>query len=178
MLGPEAILRGHHHTAWAEAIFRTYRKQMYPPWTAKKHKKKDKTALGLSSVLVKECWALFESVWATRNEILHSKDSIGAKIHHGHLSEQLLHFKCNADSMLCYGDRNLIDHLQAETLSWTRARKSGLLRLLKRWHKQYRVETLLATKDQKSLTKFGFSVERTAGGQQDLDNPSIGNVVT
>ena len=151
---------------------------MYPPGTAKKHKKKDKTALELSSVMVRECWTLFESVWTMRNTILQFKGSIGAKIHNDHLSGQLLHFKHNADSMLHYGDRNQIDYLRAEILSWTRTRKGSLLRLLKRLHKQYQVETLLATKGQKSLTKFGFNVERTAGGQQDLDDPSTCNGVT
>ena len=32
-LGPEAILRGHHHTAWVEAISWTYRKRVYSPGT-------------------------------------------------------------------------------------------------------------------------------------------------
>ena len=54
-LGPSAILRGHHRTAWMDATFRTYRKQVYPPGTNKKHKRKDKTALELSSVLAREC---------------------------------------------------------------------------------------------------------------------------
>ena len=62
-----------------EAIFWTYRKQVYPPGTAKKHKKKDKIALELSSVMVRECWTLFKSIWTMRNTILRSKYSIGAR---------------------------------------------------------------------------------------------------
>ena len=100
-----------------EAIFWTYRKQVYPPGTAKKHKKKDKTALELLAVLVRECWTLFESVWQMRNGIFHSKDSIGTRMRNEYLTEQLLHFKYNANTMLQYGDRNQIDYPRAEILS-------------------------------------------------------------
>ena len=65
-----------------------------------------------------------------QNDILHYKDSIGTKIRNGHLTEQLLHFKYNADTMLQYGDRHQIDYPYAEILSWTRTRKGGLLMLL------------------------------------------------
>ena len=34
-----------------------------------------------------------------QNDILHSKDSIGARIRNEHLTEQLFHFKYNADTM-------------------------------------------------------------------------------
>ena len=85
---------------------RTYRKRVYPPGTDPKHKRKDKTALKLSAVLVREYWTLFELAWKVRNDILHSKDSIGAKTRNEHLTEQLLHFKYNANAMLQCGDRN------------------------------------------------------------------------
>ena len=42
-LGLSAILRGHHHTEWPDAIFWTYRKQVYPLEIDTKHKRKDKT---------------------------------------------------------------------------------------------------------------------------------------
>ena len=57
-----------------KAISQTYRKRGYPPWNQPKAQTKDKTALELSAVLVRECWTLFESVWQVRNDILHSKD--------------------------------------------------------------------------------------------------------
>ena len=121
---------------------------------------------------------LFELVWQVRNDILHSKDSIGASMRNAHLTEQLLHFKYNADTMLQYGDRNQIDYPRAEIQSWTRARKSGLLKLLKRWHKRYLVEQLLETKGQRSLTTFGFTACHEAGNGRDLDDPSTGDGVT
>ena len=45
-LGSEAILRGHHHTAWVKAISRTYCKRVSPPGTNPKHRRKDKIARG------------------------------------------------------------------------------------------------------------------------------------
>ena len=55
-LGPTAILRGHHHVSWVTAIMNTYRKRTYPPGTDKSKRKKDKSALELSAILVRECW--------------------------------------------------------------------------------------------------------------------------
>ena len=60
--------------------------------------------------MVRECWVLFELVWRVRNNILYSKDSSGAKRQNEHLTEHLLHFKYNADTMLQHGDRNQIDY--------------------------------------------------------------------
>ena len=72
-LGPAAILRGHHHVSWVTAIMTTYRKRTYPPGTDKSKRKKDKSALELSAILVRECWNLFENVWAMRNDISTAK---------------------------------------------------------------------------------------------------------
>ena len=58
-----------------------------------------------------------------QNDILHSKDSIGAEMRNKHLTEQLLHFKYNSDTMLQCGDRNQSNYPRAEILSWTRAQK-------------------------------------------------------
>ena len=113
-----------------------------------------------------------------RNDILHSKDSIGAKTRNEHLTEQFLHFKYNADTMLQYDDRNQIDYLCAEILSWTRERTSGLLNLLKRWYTQYLVETMMQTRGERPLTAFGFTARHKVGDQQDLDDPSTGDGVT
>ena len=121
---------------------------------------------------------LFELVWQVRNDILQSKDSIGASRPNAHLTEQLLHFKYNADMMLQYGDRNQIDYPRVEIQTWTRARKSGLLKWLKRLHKRYLVEQLLETKGQRSLTTFGFTTCHDAGNRRGLDDPSTGDGVT
>ena len=73
---------------------------------------------------------------------------------------------------------NSVFYTRAEILSWTQARKSGLMRLLKRWHEQFLVETLLETRGQRSLAKSDFTAERTVGDQHDLDDPSTGDGVT
>ena len=83
----------------------THRKRTYPPGTDKSKRKKDKTTLELSAILVRECWTLFKNVWVMRNDILHREDSAGAKIVSKHLTEELLDFKYNATEYLRYGDR-------------------------------------------------------------------------
>ena len=58
-LGTSAILRGHHHVGWVDAIIKTYKKKTYPPGVPK-DTKKDKSSLELSTILVRERLKLFE----------------------------------------------------------------------------------------------------------------------
>ena len=100
-LGPAAILRGHHHVSWVTAIMNSYRKRTYPPGTDKSKQKRTSPLLNCQqSYLVRECWNLFENVWAMRNGILHREDSAGAKMASKHLIEELLDFKYNATEYL------------------------------------------------------------------------------
>ena len=94
------------------------------------------------------------------------------------LNSSFTKYKYNADTMLQCGDKNQINYPRAEILSWTRARKSGLLHLLKRWHKQYLAETMMEIRGQRPLTSFCFTARHTAGDQHDLDDPSTGDGVT
>ena len=77
-LGSFDILRGHHHDQWAQAIMKTYKKRISPPNTDDKNKNRDKSPLEMSAFPIEECWRLFESIWATRNSILHSSDGYAA----------------------------------------------------------------------------------------------------
>ena len=138
----------------------TYRKSTYPPGTDKSKRRKHKSALELSAILVRECWNLFENVWAMRNNILHREDSARAKITNKHLTEELLDFKYNATEYLRHGDRGQIDYPDAEIIRWTIKRKGDMLNLLRRWRRQYQLETTLEAKKQRALTKFGFTAER------------------
>ena len=133
----------------------TYRKRTYPPGTDKFKRKKDKSALELSAILVRKCWNLFESVWAMRNDILHREDSAGAKMTSRHLTEELLDFKYNATEYLRHGDRGQIDYPDAEIIRWTIKRKGEMLSLLRRWKRQYQLETTLEAKKQRALTNLG-----------------------
>ena len=124
-LGPSAVLRGHHHVKWVAAISDTYKKRVYPPCSKKSKGKRDKTALELSVTLVRECWNLFENMWAMRNDIMHKPNSAGAEIANKHLVEQLLDFKYNANEYLHYGDRSKIDYPKGEIIRWTRRSKEA-----------------------------------------------------
>ena len=84
----------------------TYRKRTYPPGIDKSKRKKDKSALEQSAILVCECWNLFENVWAMRNDILHREDSAETKMTSRHLTEELLDFKYNATEYLQAERRN------------------------------------------------------------------------
>ena len=163
-LGSAAILRGHHHVEWVEAIFKTYKPRVYPPNTPKKNKKKDKSALELSAILVRECWNLFEKVWKTRNDKVHDTDGILSKTKHIHLTEELMRFKQNATTLLHYTDHNMIDYPENIIHSWKRSRKEKMIALLTRWHKRFVIERRTKPKGQKSLTDFfGYTITRDTG---------------
>ena len=59
--------------------------------------KKDMSTLELFPILVRECWNIFENIWAMRNDILHHKDRVGAHMSDEQLSEELLDFKYNVE---------------------------------------------------------------------------------
>ena len=159
-LGPAAILRGHHHVSWVTAIMHTYRRRTYPPGTDKSKRKVDKSALELSAVLVRECWNLFENVWAVRNDILHRENSAGANMTSKHLTEELLDIKYNATEYLRPEDRGQIDYPDAVIMRWTIKHKERMLKMLRDLRRQYQLELALDAKRQSVLTKFGFTIER------------------
>ena len=80
-----------------------------------------------------------------------------------HLTEELLDFKYNATEYLRCGDRVQIDYPDAEIMRWTNTRKEGLLRLLRRWRRQFQLEITLDAKKKHALTAFGFTAERPDG---------------
>ena len=61
---------------------------------------------------------------------------------------------------LHYGDRGKIDYPKAEIMRWTKSTKEGMLNMLRKWRRQYQVETRSDAKRQRALTKFGFTAER------------------
>ena len=105
-LGTFAILRGHHHIRWAEAIHKTYTRRPTPPG---QKRKRDKSALDMSIMLIEEAWTLFEVLWETRNSILHGDDSYVAKLEDTAWTKELLNYKRDQNNLLHYGDRYLID---------------------------------------------------------------------
>ena len=109
---------------------------------------------------MRECWNLFENVWAMRNDILHREDSAGAKMTSRHLTDELLEIKYNATEYLRPEDRGQIDYPDAVIMRWTIKHKRKMLRMFKDWCRQYQLELALDAKRQSVLTKFGFAVER------------------
>ena len=71
-LGVEAILRGFHHVQWQETISKLW----VPPQALSNGKApKCKSPPELAVSLVSQAWDLFETMWNTRNDILHSPES-------------------------------------------------------------------------------------------------------
>ena len=154
-LGSFAILRGHHHTEWAEAIMRTYKKRARPPNTEKTKKKvRDKSALEMSVYLVEECWRFFEKIWAVRNKILHSTDGYAAQAATSEWTRRLLRYKFKQNELLHYCDRHHVDYPVEVILAWNRKRKRNLLRILDKFHKIYLKDIRLEAEGQRKLDDY------------------------
>ncbi|KAL7530352.1 hypothetical protein ACHAWF_003347 [Thalassiosira exigua] len=67
-LGSFAILRGHHHIQWAYSILDTYKPPCAPPGNKPP---RNRSPFELFVLLVEATWHLFDSLWETRNNILH-----------------------------------------------------------------------------------------------------------
>lgn len=158
-LGTFAILRGHHHRQWCQAITERYRPRASPPETRPSQNKKrhrDRNPLEMSALLVEEVWNLFNKLWQARNDILHGSESYEAQVENRHRTEQLLTYRRRRNIFLSPGDRHLIEHLPRDIISWDKFRKKKLLRVLDTCRAQYMKE-LLGSKTQTELRAFGFT---------------------
>ena len=152
-LGSFAILRGHHHTQWAYSILDTYKPPRAPPGNKPP---KTRSPFELSVLLVEATWRLFDSLWETRNNILHKDDSIAAKAEQVHLTEQLLLFRRRRHTLLRYTDRHHIEHPVCEIVGWKRSQKRKMLKLLQKLYSIHMKEIQQATQSQKTLLSYGF----------------------
>ncbi|KAL7550562.1 hypothetical protein ACHAWF_015354 [Thalassiosira exigua] len=155
ILGTHALLRGHHHVQWCETIRETYRARSPPPGSKKAPR--DKTPFEMSVMLIEEVWNFFETIWTTRNDILHSTDSHVARAESSHLTEQLLVYRANKRSLLRYTDHHLIDFSVDEISRWDRHRKRQLYKMLEECRKQYMIELTQHNQGQYTLLDLGFS---------------------
>ena len=154
-LGSFAILRGHHHDQWAQAIMKTYKKRVSPPNTDKDKKKpRDKSPLEMSAFLIEECWRLFENIWATRNSVLHSSDGYAAQAEESALTRKLIRYKMTQNESFHYADRHHIDYPTDTIRMWNRKRKKQLIRTLNKLHKIYLLDIQLAAEHQTKLDDY------------------------
>ncbi|KAL7545317.1 hypothetical protein ACHAWF_008670 [Thalassiosira exigua] len=154
-LGTHALLRGHHHVQWCETIRETYGARSPPPGSTKVPR--DKTPFEMSVMLIEEVWNFFETIWTTRNDILHSTDSHVARAENSHLTEQLLAYRANRRTLLRYTDHHLIDFSVDEIVRWDRLHKRQLYKNLEYCRKQYINELTQHAQGQLTLLELGFA---------------------
>ena len=120
----------------------------------------------MSVMLIEEAWTLFETLWFTRNAILHGSNSYVGQLEEKTWTSRLLEYKYKQNKLLHYGDRYLIDYPRSIILSWDRVRKKSLLKKLDRLHKQYKREYNHANNIHRKITTFeGY----TRGTQESSD---------
>lgn len=112
----------------------------------------------MSVLLIEECWRLFESIWATRNTILHGSDSYATQTEESALLKKLLLYKFRSKDLLHYGDTHHISHPTGVIASWDRKRKKKMIRILDSLHQVYVQDCKLAAERQQKLTDFGFTI--------------------
>ena len=68
----EAVLKGLHHKQWLDAIcFHWYPPEAQPDGSIPNHKLPSELCVSM----IHQTWMLFEKMWSTRNEVLHSPSS-------------------------------------------------------------------------------------------------------
>ena len=134
----EAILRGFHHTAWANLLLETW----IPPKRDQNGKRLEKRdPIQQAFLLIRNTWSLFNRLWECRNSILHSNESKVAEREEEMTTISLLDFKRNNLVKLRRCDRYLIDNYEeSDIIKWHPPRKRAVLALMTRLHKIFVIE--------------------------------------
>ena len=111
----------------------------------------------MSEVLVEEVWNLFNSLWETRNEILHDENGPSKKSEDSQLLHQLLTYRRYRTRLLAPGDRKIIEYDISEIKTWIRIKKRRTLEILDRCRNQYEKEVQEEMRRQPTLMELGFT---------------------
>ena len=108
-------------------------------------------------MLIEEVWNLFNSLWETRNNILHDKNGPSRKFEDSQLLHQLLTYRRYRTRLLAASDRNMIDYDIAEIKKWERHKKRQTLANLDKCRNQYKKEMQEQLRRQPTLLELGFT---------------------
>ena len=108
--------------------------------------------------LISQSWYLFEQIWETRNEILHSSDSHAAVAEKTQNLSILLNYKRKASSLLHFGDCHHIDYSENIIAQWNRVKQKRMVAILDRLHRLYKEDCVLQAEGQKKLTSYDFYI--------------------
>jgi len=150
-LGMEAILRGFHHIQWTETI-----SKLWVALQAQQDRKTPncKSPPELAVSLMAQVWDLFEALWSTRNEILHSPESALLQQIDRDCTEQFLEFKRNQTEWFRSTDHFMLDVSLNDFLSWPRDRRRSLLQTWERLKKVYSSENDAQLRVQQRIDTF------------------------
>ena len=150
-LGMEAILRGFHHLQWSESISKLW----IPPQPLRDGETpKCKSPPELAVSLITQVWDLFEAMWNTRNEILHSPESALLDKIDRDCTNRFLEFKRNQNDWFRSTDRFMIDVPLRDFLSWPREKRRSLLHTWERLKNVYSSENDAQLRIQRRIDTF------------------------
>jgi len=169
-LGVEAILRGFHHVQWQETISKLW----VPPQALSNGKApKCKSPPELAVSLVSQAWDLFETMWNTRNDILHSPESALFEKIDSDCTDRFLEFKRNKDNWIRSTDRFMINVPLRDFLSWPHDRRRSLLLTWERLKNVYSSENNAQLRTQRRIdTFFDIRVPPDRDDSDDSYSPS------
>jgi hypothetical protein len=150
-LGVEAILRGFHHVQWQETISKLW---VTPQALGNGKAPKCKPPPELAVSLVSQAWDLFEIMWTTRNDILHSPESALFEKIDSDCTDRFLEFKRNKNNWIRSTDRFMIDVPLQDFLSWPRDRRRSLLLTWERLKNIYSSENTAQLRTQRRIDTF------------------------
>jgi hypothetical protein len=131
-----------------------------PKNTDKPKAPRQKDALEQSVSLIRASWDVFESLWDTRNEILHSGENMLMEAEMNATEIRLIQFRRNCHTLLRECDWAFIDKPEVQILNWSREKKRHRLYNLERLHRVYLTELKKESERQRPITYFFQPVVR------------------
>jgi hypothetical protein len=104
--------------------------------------------------MIHQIWVLFEKLWSTRNEVLHSPSSALIRRLDMKYIEEFQAYKANQNEWFRATDRFMVDYSLHDFLSWPRDRRRSLLTTLKRLKNVYANECEQALWCQPCINQF------------------------
>ncbi len=150
-LGMEAVLKGLHHKQWLDAIcFHWHPPAARPDGSVPNHKLPTELCVSM----IHQTWMLFEKMWSTRNEVLHSPSSALVQRLDQKYIDEFQAYKANQNEWFRATDRFMVDYSLHDFLSWPRKRRRSLLTTLKRLKDVYTNECKQALRCQPRIDQF------------------------
>ena len=151
-LGSSVILRGFQHKAWLEELQGAW---IAPAPNADGTTAYKKDVVEQATVLIRTTWDIFETIWDTRNKILHGEECQITQQLENQKIARLLEFKRNKFDLLRRCDHFIVGFQEGDVSKWASSRRRRTVEvLLERLHRIHLTELRLEADGLQRITNY------------------------